>query len=63
MASGIGIVAYLPAIKGLLEAHENQSARVRRITLPWLLETLGKILVFFISLNTHAGLDQEAWVS
>jgi NAD(P)H-flavin reductase len=63
MASGIGIVAHLLAIKGLLEAHENQSARVRRITLLWFLETPGKILIFFIPLNTHAGVDQKACVS
>ncbi|ENI01104.1 hypothetical protein COCC4DRAFT_148871 [Bipolaris maydis ATCC 48331] len=39
LASGIGIVAHLLAIRDLLVAHENQSARVRRITLVWFLET------------------------
>jgi predicted ferric reductase len=41
IASGIGISAHLLAIRELLEAHENQSARVRRITLIWFLETAG----------------------
>ncbi|EUC39943.1 hypothetical protein COCMIDRAFT_41639 [Bipolaris oryzae ATCC 44560] len=39
LASGIGIVAHLLAIRDLLVAHEDQSARVRRITLVWFLET------------------------
>ena len=41
VASGIGIAAHLLPIKHLLEAHENQSARVRRLTIVWFLETLG----------------------
>ncbi|KAF2197905.1 hypothetical protein GQ43DRAFT_402090 [Delitschia confertaspora ATCC 74209] len=45
MASGIGIAAHLLSVKHLLEAHENQSARIRRLTLVWFLETS----------------DQEAW--
>jgi predicted ferric reductase len=42
IASGIGIAAHLLAIRDLLEAHENRSARVRRITLLWFLETAGQ---------------------
>lgn len=41
MASGIGIAAHLLPIKRLLEAHEDQSARVRRLTLVWFLESHG----------------------
>jgi predicted ferric reductase len=41
IASGIGVAAHLLAIRDLLEAHENRSARVRRITLLWFLETMG----------------------
>jgi predicted ferric reductase len=41
MCSGIGIAAHLLAVRHLLEAHENQSARVRRLTLVWFLETAG----------------------
>lgn len=43
IASGIGIAAHLLAIRELLIAHENRSARVRRITLLWFLETAGKL--------------------
>jgi hypothetical protein len=63
IASGIGIVPHLLAIKGLLQAHENQSARVRRITLLWFLETPGKTLILFILANINACVDQEAWMS
>jgi predicted ferric reductase len=41
IASGIGIVSHLLEIKALIEAHEDKSARVRRITLIWFLETYG----------------------
>jgi len=41
LCSGIGIAAHLLSIKHLLEAHENKSARVRRLSLVWFLETLG----------------------
>lgn len=47
IASGIGIAAHLLMIKHLLEAHETQSVRARRITLLWFLETK----------------DQEQWAS
>ncbi|KAF2727578.1 hypothetical protein EJ04DRAFT_594415 [Polyplosphaeria fusca] len=42
IASGIGIAAHLLSIRQLLQDHENQSARVRRLTLLWFLETRGK---------------------
>ncbi|KAF2257699.1 hypothetical protein CC78DRAFT_622409 [Lojkania enalia] len=45
MASGIGIAAHLLSIKSLLEAHENRTARARRLTLVWFVESS----------------DQEAW--
>lgn len=38
MASGIGIAAHLMHIRHLLLSHDNQSARVRRITLIWFLD-------------------------
>ncbi|KAL9078311.1 MAG: hypothetical protein Q9157_002774 [Trypethelium eluteriae] len=38
LASGIGIAAYLLEVRALLQAHEDQSSRIRRITLVWLLE-------------------------
>jgi predicted ferric reductase len=41
IASGIGISAHLLAMKHLLEAHRTQSARIRRLTLVWFLETSG----------------------
>ncbi|KAK5003884.1 hypothetical protein LTR28_009624 [Elasticomyces elasticus] len=39
IASGIGIAAHLIPVRYLLQAHEDQSARVRRITMIWFLET------------------------
>jgi NAD(P)H-flavin reductase len=45
MASGIGIAAHLLPIRHLLEAYENRSARIRRLTLVWFLETLGMSLL------------------
>ncbi|KAF2194711.1 hypothetical protein K469DRAFT_706201 [Zopfia rhizophila CBS 207.26] len=47
IASGIGIAAHLLSIRHLLEAHQKQSARVRRLSLVWFIETS----------------DQEAWAS
>lgn len=41
IASGIGVSAHLLAIRALLKAHDDQSARVRRVTLLWFLETAG----------------------
>jgi predicted ferric reductase len=60
IASGIGIAAHLLAIKSLLEAHENQSARVRRITLIWFLETDG--LFCHTNLNTTTDLSRTGRV-
>ncbi|KAF2650671.1 hypothetical protein K491DRAFT_720533 [Lophiostoma macrostomum CBS 122681] len=39
MADGIGIAAHLLPIRHLLLAHDEQTARVRRLSLVWLLET------------------------
>ncbi|OCL03054.1 hypothetical protein AOQ84DRAFT_303531, partial [Glonium stellatum] len=47
IASGIGITAHLLSIKYLLQAHDDQSARVRRLTLVWFLETTGILLILF----------------
>lgn len=41
MADGIGIATHLLPIRHLLLAHDEQTARVRRISLVWLLETKG----------------------
>lgn len=41
MASGIGIAAQLLAIRHLLDAHINKTARVRRICVAWKIESQG----------------------
>ena len=41
MASGIGIAAHLLAAQRLLQAHNCQTSRVRRISLLWFLDTEG----------------------
>ncbi len=38
IASGVGITAHLLAIRSLLRAHNNKTARTRRISLLWVLE-------------------------
>jgi hypothetical protein len=50
LADGIGIATHLLPIRHLLRAHEDQTARVRRLTLVWLLETEG-ILSFTVHLT------------
>lgn len=42
IANGIGIAAHLLALKYLLQAHNAQTARVRRLTLVWFLEVEGE---------------------
>lgn len=42
MASGIGVAAHLLAAKRLLQAHNAQTSRVRRVSLLWFLEAEGK---------------------
>jgi predicted ferric reductase len=55
VANGIGIAAHLLPIRSLLEAHENQTARVRRITLVWFLETAGQSYCPFpLGMNTNS---------
>ncbi|KAF2633016.1 hypothetical protein BU25DRAFT_87617 [Macroventuria anomochaeta] len=39
MSSGIGIASHLDTARHLLLAHDRQTARVRRLTILWLLET------------------------
>ena len=41
MAHGIGIASHLLAISYLLQRHENQKARVRRISLAWVVKSEG----------------------
>jgi predicted ferric reductase len=42
MANGIGITSHLLSIRYLLMAHDDRTARVRRLSLVWFLETKGK---------------------
>jgi hypothetical protein len=44
LSSGIGIAAYLNTARYLLLAHNKQTARVRRLTIAWLLESQGTFL-------------------
>lgn len=46
IASGVGIAAHLLAVRGLLQAHNDRTARVRRITLLWVLETRRKCYIY-----------------
>jgi predicted ferric reductase len=41
LSSGIGIAAHLNTARHLLLAHNQQTARVRRLTIAWLLESQG----------------------
>jgi NAD(P)H-flavin reductase len=41
MANGIGIASHLLSIRCLLTAHNDQTARVRRLSVVWFLETQG----------------------
>ena len=50
IVSGIGITAYLLSIKYLLQAYNDQSAYICRVTLVWFLETAGIILIFLKSI-------------
>ena len=49
IASGVGIAAHLLAIRHLLKAHDSRKARVRRLTLVWILETTGELVVLTMS--------------
>jgi predicted ferric reductase len=42
LSCGIGLASHLSTARHLLLAHNQQTARVRRLTLVWLLETQGK---------------------
>jgi predicted ferric reductase len=44
MASGIGIAPHLLSMRHLLLAHDEQTARVRRLSLVWFLDTKGNLL-------------------
>jgi hypothetical protein len=61
IASGIGIAAHLLSLSHLLQGHNDQTARVRRLTLVWFLETEGIYLRdTSISMLTMM-IDQETW--
>ena len=42
LAQGVGIAAHLLYVRHLLEAHKRKTARVRRISLVWTIESSGK---------------------
>lgn len=48
IASGIGIAAHLLAIRHLVQAHNDKTSRVRRLSLLWFLETDGKTIARYI---------------
>jgi predicted ferric reductase len=60
MSSGIGLAAHLSTARHLLLAHNQQTARVRRLTLVWLLETQGNILLLHYC-KTDWRTDQMRW--
>jgi predicted ferric reductase len=49
ISSGIGIASHLDTARHLLLAHHRQTARVRRLTVLWLLETRGEMNCTFNS--------------
>lgn len=61
MADGIGIATHLLPIRHLLLAHDEQTARVRRISLVWLLETKGISPDQHFSFITNYKPDQQGW--
>jgi hypothetical protein len=61
IASGIGVSAHLLAIRALLKAHDDQSARVRRITLLWFLETAGMFRCDTTHIYVLISTGQEFW--
>lgn len=44
ISSGIGIASQLLAVRQLLQQHDQRSARIRRVTLLWFLESESKLL-------------------
>lgn len=65
VASGVGIAAHLLAIRHLLNAHKDQTSRVRRLSLLWFVETEGKSKKHYgmplIRECTDRLPDQEHW--
>jgi hypothetical protein len=43
IANGIGIASHLLSIRYLMTAHDDQTARVRRLSVVWFLETKGML--------------------
>lgn len=61
VAGGLGITAHFLAIQHLLRAHETQTARVRRLTLLWFLETRGMLARISKAQQAHLHTDQFSW--
>lgn len=61
MASGIGIAAHLLAAQRLLQAHNAQTSRVRRVSLLWFLDTEGKHDVSDFPIGCLKLAEQELW--
>lgn len=49
VASGVGVATHLLAIRHLLNAHRDQTSRVRRLSLLWFVETEGELSKAFHS--------------
>jgi hypothetical protein len=60
VSSGIGLSAHLSIARHLLLAHDCQTARVRRLTLVWLLETQG-ICPPSLEAFSHMSTEQMEW--
>lgn len=53
VASGVGLAAHLLAIRHLLQAHNDKTSRVRRLSLLWFLEKDGKPPTLHASRKRH----------
>lgn len=51
MSCGIGLASHLGTAHHLLLAHNTQTARIRRLTLVWLLESQGSVMSFLNGMN------------
>jgi hypothetical protein len=60
LSSGIGLASQLSTARYLLLAHNQQTARIRRLTLAWLLETQGNP-GFLFKYVSNSGIDQMQW--
>lgn len=64
IAQGIGVMAYLFALRQLVQAHNKKRAQARRLTLLWQLEHRGKCDKYVIStVGAYTNTDQEQWAN